>query len=898
MGEIGEPTLLQTLRGHRGEVSCVDAAGALLVSGGGDRSLRLWRWVASRGWDEVTRVDSAHRYSITAARFAPGAVLLASAGVDGAIRVWCGRTLTPRRELAAPGAVAVRALCWAAHSRILAGHDDGTLCVWNTPRATLLARMQAHEGALYAVAAPARCALLLTACTDGVLKVFDLAEVCRSSADDGPSPVPLTWVDGAHDLGALCADATEEGGAAATGGHDAVVRVWRAGPCGLAPAGELTGHAAAVTALRWARGGALLSSASLDRTARLWVVGDEPMCLHVVHAHARYLTCVTFAPDLSYMVTGSNDKSVRMWSLGSLTLEDELEPSCAALEHFALGDLEGIEPLDESLEEEHVAASEDEELVNGTRRLWRGSQAHAAPINCISTHDDMVATASSDGWVRLYRWCKETSELVEVHSLDGHQYPAMAADFGASGALLLSAGLDGRACLWDVESGVQLRVLSVGVDEAACGEAGGGGVRGARVSPHRPPRLLLATDDGIAPLWSLGCADPRPTYVYAGHTEAVLCCAWSRDGRVAATGAASGELRVLAHPPRACVLHHEPHAHDLGVQSCDFAPSSGDFELPDDTHVLATAGSDSFIKLWLIETHEEDGEVLSATVSLVRQVEAHGGGAASVRWSRAMGVEGALFASAGADGWARVWRVTPQTMALRTVAAAQAAGAGGVLAVALLARSSPGPPLLVSGTLAGELAVWQLPLDELDDEDEDEGTSPALWGPAGVTRWIKENITRAPGSRATPEQESELIRKSHDANVTGSTLMNAPFDELLEDLGYGCADSLEDSEEEHGAIRARLQSELLWLRRELPSAAQERSAPHALLCPLSHRLLREPARAADGYTYERANILDWFIAADGAVSPVSARRLRNARALPNYALRDRLRQFMQDEGYQ
>lgn len=175
MGEIGEPTLLQALRGHRGEVSCVDAAGALFVSGGGDRSLRLWRWVPSSGWDEVTRVESAHRYGITAVRFAPGAMLLASAGVDGAVRVWCGRTLTPRRALAAPGAVAVRALCWAGHSRILAGHDDGSLCVWNSHRETLLARMQAHEGALYAVAAPARCTLLLTACTDGVLKVFDLA---------------------------------------------------------------------------------------------------------------------------------------------------------------------------------------------------------------------------------------------------------------------------------------------------------------------------------------------------------------------------------------------------------------------------------------------------------------------------------------------------------------------------------------------------------------------------------------------------------------------------------------------------------------------------------------------------------------------------------------------------
>lgn len=41
-------------------------------------------------------------------------------------------------------------------------------------RAALLARVAAHGGALHAVAAPAQGALLLTACTEGVLKVFDL----------------------------------------------------------------------------------------------------------------------------------------------------------------------------------------------------------------------------------------------------------------------------------------------------------------------------------------------------------------------------------------------------------------------------------------------------------------------------------------------------------------------------------------------------------------------------------------------------------------------------------------------------------------------------------------------------------------------------------------------------
>ncbi|XP_075979925.1 uncharacterized protein LOC142979049 [Anticarsia gemmatalis] len=934
MEEVREPTLLQTVRGHRSEVSCVDAVGAHLVTGAGDRALRLWRWAAARGWDEAARAPDAHRYGVTAARWAPGGVLLASAGVDGAARVWCGRTLAPRRTLAAPGAAAARALCWAGRSRVLVGHDDGALHVWHAPRAVLLARLLAHEGALHAVAAPARGALLLTACTDGVLKVFDLAgervsaivairrrvaerrrrtlcvaEVCRSGADGDAAPAPLTWVDGAHDMGALCADATEDGAAAATGGHDALVRLWRVAGPGLAPAGELVGHSAAVTALRWAGDGAVLASASLDRTARLWSVAEDATCLHVLHAHTRYLTCITLSHDMRYMLTGSNDKSVRMWSLSSLSLVDELEIACAVLEHFALGDLEGIGPVEESPEEvTALADAESEAEGSGARRVWHDAHAHAGPINCIATHGDLVATASSDGWVRVYRWHEQAAALVEEHALEAHQYPAMSVDFGAGGALLLSAGLDGRACLWDVQSGVQLRVLSVwGASGAgAGGEAGGGGVRGARVSPQRPARLLLATDDGVAPLWCLDSADPRPAHVYAGHAEAVTCCAWSADGRVAATGAASGELRVLAPPPRAALLHHEARAHDLGVQSCDFAPSSSELELPEHSYMLATAGCDSFIKLWILQTTQEDGEVQDATVRLVRQVAAHGGGSASLRWSSAGcagdagGAGGALLASAGADRWAR--------------------------------RAAPAPPLLAAGTLAGELSLWQLPFDELHDEDDDEAAPPCLWGPAGVARWIREYVTRVPGAQVNFEEELALIQRTHDANVTGSRLINDPIDELLEELGYGNTVAAEDDEagaeheerERRDAIRARLRDELTWLRRAPPPLTLERGAPHALLCPLSHRLLREPARAADGYTYERANILDWFIAAgrshslslsltrsqslsvalrhsqtcreqDGAVSPVSRRRLHNARAPPNYALRDHLRQYLRGE---
>lgn len=175
MEEIEEPALIQTLRAHRTEVTCADASSAQLITGSGDRTLRLWRWCSGFGWDEVARAENAHRYGVTAVRWARSGVLLASGGVDGAARVWAGRSLASRRLLAAPGANAVRALCWAARARLLSGHDDGVLCVWHVPHAQLIARLHAHEGALHAVTAPACGAMLLTACTHGVLKVFDLA---------------------------------------------------------------------------------------------------------------------------------------------------------------------------------------------------------------------------------------------------------------------------------------------------------------------------------------------------------------------------------------------------------------------------------------------------------------------------------------------------------------------------------------------------------------------------------------------------------------------------------------------------------------------------------------------------------------------------------------------------
>ncbi|KAF9798260.1 hypothetical protein SFRURICE_012931 [Spodoptera frugiperda] len=636
---------------------------------------------------------------------------------------------------------------------------------------------------------------------------------------------------------------------------------------------RLSGHSAAVTAL--------LASASLDRTARLWLpAGARLHCVRVVHAHSRYLTCVALAHDMRYMVTGSNDRSLRMWSLGSLTLDDQLDIPCEALSHFGLGDLKGIGPLDDEVIDEDgiatqtaVAGRAESSDHSCLQRLW-SSATHAGAINDIATHGDLVATASSDGTARVFRWSEERGELEALHELASHEYPVLAVDFAAAGAVLLTAGLDGRACLWDVETGVQLRSLCVpaGDDSGAGGEAGGGGVRAARASPTRAALILLGTDDGLTPLWSLDDDNPQPLHVYSAHSAAVTCCGWSCDARLCATGSAAGELRLYAPPPHARLLHCEAQAHDLGTLrmltrvrmrqhtavygwhtaafshdhfsfkremdrnteeravilacilqknaiikcaeerpraslydrvrqrssavkgyvSLDFAPSPSSLELGERQHVLATAGGDSLIKLWLA-SQLEDGVAVRAALEL------HGGGGGGVRWAGAL------------------------------LAVVSVGSAGGVLAVGLLGAA----PLLLAGSLSGSLAVWQLPAELPDERDDEEGTAPCFWTQEGVRRWLRDCVSRVPGSELRRNQETFLTQRCQQMEVTGSMLLSTPIDSLLETFGFGTnkmnpenTNKSEEGSEDVEMVSMRMREELQWLQAPPPSY-QQHASKHA-----------------------------------------------------------------------
>ena len=542
-----------------------------------------------------TLLTRQHRGPVKDLAFSADGGHFAWGGEDGVATVW---TLAPLDEPSTFDAgVAVSALAFDHDGATLAvGLTDGRVRLWN-PRAadegTAFGHGAAIEGMVFIDSAH-----LVALDADGVLRVWD--------ATVGHELAALTHGSRVEAMAAVSLDGAET--YLASAGSDGVARVWRWGGGHGSEVASLR-HDGAVTAVRFSSDGALLATASADRTGRVWDTATGREVFRMPHEDA--ITTVDFGHGAALAATGSKDGLARVWELTNDGFRRLDDAGTWYLSAFGEG---GTRLL---------AVDADHRV-----RWWDVDDARQSGGCCLDDGDPLialalgrdgesVATLSSDR-VRVFRGLDR--EPIEI-PIDLDHVSSMA--LAPAGDVVVLAGVmdavaerttaEYRIEVWSLD-GPDPRAPRL-LDHAGLHEGeveivvfspdgtrlvtGGGGFTFEDWVPQPLPGRALVWD--IAALHRITTIE---------HAAGITAAAFSRDGRLVATAGEDDMVKVASIMEDQVVaeVRHE------GVDRLTFSPSG---------RYLASAGSQRDVRVWEVGsvrrvnaraiTH--DGDVRAAAFS-------------------------------------------------------------------------------------------------------------------------------------------------------------------------------------------------------------------------------------------------------------------------------------------
>ncbi|RKP27510.1 WD40-repeat-containing domain protein [Syncephalis pseudoplumigaleata] len=203
---------------------------------------------------------------------------------------------------------------------------------------------------------------------------------------------------------------------------------------------RLIGHSGPVYGLSFSPDSRFLLSSSEDSTVRLWSL-DTYSNVVCYRGHNYPVWDVEFGPYGFYFATASHDRTARLWST------EHPYP----LRIFA-GHLSDVDCLKFHPNSRYLLTGSSDQTV----RMWdvqhgqcvRVLKDHRAPIYALATSSDgrLAASAGADKIIRL--WDLGSGRLIK--RFHGHQSSVYSLAFSAEGNLLCSGSADETVRVWDV----------------------------------------------------------------------------------------------------------------------------------------------------------------------------------------------------------------------------------------------------------------------------------------------------------------------------------------------------------------------------------------------------------------------------------------------------------------
>jgi len=297
---------------------------------------------------------------------------------------------------------------------------------------------------------------------------------------------------------------------------------------------QYVGHTGTVYAVAFSPDGQSVLTGSDDRTARLWPLwpAAEPRRVNTVSSTGEALTSGTtlaLSADSRSILAYANDAergdALIVWNSQTgerRYLELDLTTSLFTISAYAF-----------SPDERYLLGGGDD----GNIWLWEAQTGeallhlagHEGPVRAVAFAPDgqTFITGGEDQTAKV--WSAATGE--ELHTLAGHIGAIRAVSIAPDGRLAATSSDDQTAQLWDVQTGQALHTLT-GHSQP---------IRAVAFSPDGH-HVLTGSDDQTARLWATQTGDFERAFL--GHSAQVGQVAFSPDGRLVLTGSADLSARL------------------------------------------------------------------------------------------------------------------------------------------------------------------------------------------------------------------------------------------------------------------------------------------------------------------------------------------------------------------
>jgi WD40 repeat protein len=361
---------------------------------------------------------------------------------------------------------------------------------------------------------------------------------------------------------------------------------------------RLQRHTNWVTSVAFNSDGKRIVSGSWDKTLRLWDAQTGEPIGQLLQGYKDDISSFAFSPDGKRIVIGGGGGTLQLWDIQTRQPIGQLLQGHTSYITSVAFNSDGTRIVSGSFDGTlRLWDAQTGELIGQPLQGYTNATRSSVAIRSVTFSSDgkRIVSGSEDNTLRL--WDAYTGQLIG-QPLRGHKEGVTSVAFSPNGKIIVSGSDDKTLRLWDAQTGQsigQLRGHKFGVTSVAFSPDG--------------KLIVSGSFDGTLQLWDAQTEEPVGQPL-RGHTAALSSVAFSPDGKLIVSGSTDKTVRLWGAQTEK-LIGQLLRGHKSRVTSIAFSP---------DSKRIVSGSEDNTLWLWDVNTGQPIGQPLQGHTKWVSSV--------------------------------------------------------------------------------------------------------------------------------------------------------------------------------------------------------------------------------------------------------------------------------------